>query len=314
MVFLAPVRDRHGKTLQEQLLAQLEVVPFYFGNILFLSAQEKLWKVFLQPVSEPFFKLIKQSRRIRHCIFFPFRKIRKGTAPMRLICENSQDLFSQPFSALFSIFFMGHFQEFPNRLPAHGIQITEPVVIIRTDRISRSKQDYRLPFLRIFPFEKLSLFRKDAILHAERKNSRSMFNLLQRIPFFLFIQVHFQKHGTVTGIPRHNPARTSGRPAILVIQPGLHPLFLSIVCAGIDQREPLFSQILCFQSGSGMHEESSETHFMHYVDLSCQLCFVQLPVPCPKGLSTELCGRLFKQFLSFSQLHLQSSSCIFICH
>jgi hypothetical protein len=76
--------------------------------------------------------------------------------------------------------------------------------------------------------------------------------------------------------------------SILVVEPGLHPEFLGLIGAGVGQPEPFVTQVLRHQARAGVHEESTEPHFLHHMHLPEELVLFQLPVPTPERLASVL--------------------------
>ncbi len=306
-VFPAPVLDGDGKALEEELLAQLEIIPGDLGHLTPASAQEQLRQVLLQAVAETLLEFREQIRRIGDGVRLPFREIREHAAPVWLVREDAQNLLSEPVTAFFSVFLMGQFDVFLYGLPVHGVHIAVTVVIVIAHGIAGTELYGRLPFLQGVPCPKQPLSGEDSAATARLPlfHGRLLFHFAgehgHRIlirppgpPGILRQTVHLQEHGPILLFLRHHAPGASRGPAVLIVEPGLHPRLMPIIRTFVGQLEPFLPQVLRLQSGAGVHEIAAEAHFLDDVYLAAQLRLLQPAVPGPEGLSPVLRCGIFK--------------------
>ena len=85
----------------------------------------------------------------------------------------------------------------------------------------------------------------------------------------------------------------AGWPAVFIVEPGVHPLFFSLVTTGVNALEPLFPKVRGCHADPRMHEESAHPHLLEDADLPTQLLGIELAVPGPEGRPTQFgtrCG------------------------
>ena len=93
---------------------------------------------------------------------------------------------------------------------------------------------------------------------------------------------HQQPPRAVGLVFRDQTACRTGRPAILVIQPGEHLLLLGLVHAGADQRHELVAQVRGAHPRPDVHMKPAQPHFFEKFDLPQQFVALQVAVPRPK--------------------------------
>jgi hypothetical protein len=93
----------------------------------------------------------------------------------------------------------------------------------------------------------------------------------------------------------HQAAAEARRPAVLVVEPGEHPLAPPIVRAGPHQAQPLRAHVRRRQAGARVDVEAAHAHRLEHIDLLEQPSLLQGAVPRPEGRPAVLGRRRAEQ-------------------
>src|SRR5665647_954071 len=90
------------------------------------------------------------------------------------------------------------------------------------------------------------------------------------------------------------PRKSTGI-TVFIINPHLHPQFLSLFYSIIKEMVPIFRDIFCDQTGSWMNKNATQASFLEFLHLKIYPLFGDLVVPVPKW-RTAVFGRWILKF------------------
>ena len=96
----------------------------------------------------------------------------------------------------------------------------------------------------------------------------------------------------VLRLHRNIASGSSGRPSVFVVEVVDHSLGSAGIGNGIDQVEPLFTEIFSGETHSRMHEIAAEAHVLHHAHLTDEFILVKFAVPGPERLAPPFVGRI----------------------
>ena len=228
---------------------------------------------------------------------------------LRFVGEDRGDDVSEGFGKPPAVALVGHLDKAGDRRRIQGVQVglvIEPRVLERRFEIGVAEQLVRGARFVLFQTAvgaKLALFvqfdgvagEQFSVAGSCRRGGRIRKTLAALV---LPIGGFGEKEGAlaVTLVLGDDAARRAGGPAVLVVEPGEHPLFFGLVDARRDQVEELVGEIRRLKPRADVHMRAAEAHLFHHVDLPEQLVFFQTAVPRPEGGAAVLARRVTEQF------------------
>ena len=159
-----------------------------------------------------------------------------------------------------------------------------------------------------FPFLQLAVLLQAAVLQRDiitgKKRSVPLYGSLAGgiktflLPFPLFIgkRSENQISAAVFHILCHLSSGRAGRPAILVIQIGVHAVFLCLIHTGAHAGLILIAQIGRVQTRTAMHMKTTDPHFLEIIDVLYQHFRRKRLVPRPERCPSVFICWILEQF------------------
>ena len=275
IVLPAPFADLFGERFDKQIRHNFIMIQADAGTLLPVDHEKEFRQMIQKVITVAFPSLFHH-----------------GIGPVgvvRFVGEDSGNGSAEVAGDFPRVFLMGDLDEFPDGFRIAGVQIGAAVVPVEifVDKDKEAEE-------RLAVFQSISLFQTARIpgfLPAPLRGKPcqigiGIFNVVQ----FLDFEPSPPEFGMILC---HESACGAGGPAVFIVEPGVHSVFLRFVDAGTDAGKPVFAQIGGVEADAGVHEKSAQAHLFHVPDLSAEFLRFQFAVPGPERSPAKFRRRIF---------------------
>ena len=208
---------------------------------------------------------------------------------VRLVGEDAGHAAAELVAEFLAVSFVGNLYELPHGFVAHRVEVGEPVVPRTRSGDLDAEDDDRLA---AGQSRRSLAARQAADLEGPLAANEGRVGRQHVLGPFeiagLFVPLDQHPLLAVPRIARHQSPRSAGRPAVLVVKPGLHVELFGLVDAGGHTLHPLVAQVRRVQPHATVHEEAAKPHAVHDANLAAKFLGFQATVPGPERRAAVL--------------------------